>query len=59
MYTIIVVSGPKDGTIYPAICYYGKEPFITNNRQDANTYCQELEECFPEGKYKVMEICDV
>lgn len=60
MYTVIITKSNDDVKV-PSICYdwAGKDPFITNNRQDANMYAQRLEETFPNCVYKVMEICDV
>lgn len=60
MYTVIITKSTQIMKI-PSICfdYGGKEPYLTNNKQDANTYAQSLEEDFPGCVYKVMEICDV
>jgi hypothetical protein len=60
MYTVIITKTNEKIKV-PSICFDrgGNRPFITNNRQDANTYSQELEEHFPGCVYKVMEICDV
>jgi hypothetical protein len=56
MYTIIVVSGPKDGTPYPSICYDGKEPIIYMYKHIAEQKLESLQEWFPEAEYKIAKI---
>lgn len=55
-YTVIVLSGPEDGTIYPAICYRGKTPLLTTDKNVAEGDASELADYNPNAEYKVGEI---
>lgn len=56
LYTVLVLSGPEDGTIYPAICYHGKQPFLTQDKHVAEFKRDELAEWEPAAEYKVGEV---
>lgn len=60
MYTVIITFN-RDGVRAPRICFDrgGYQPYVINNLQDAHVYVQELENAFPDCRYKIMEICDV
>lgn len=55
-YTVIVVSGPNDGTIYPSICYNGKQPILTQYKHIAEFERNKLAEWEPAAEYKVGEV---
>jgi len=56
LYTLIITDGPRDEGPYPAICYSGKLPILTQYKHLVEFEKKSLEEWFPEGTYKIGEI---
>ena len=56
LYTVLVLSGLEDGTIYLSICYNGKQPILTQYKHIAEFERNKLAEWWPEAEYKVGEI---
>lgn len=60
LYTVLVLSGPEDGTIYPSICYNGKQPILTQYKHIAeferNKLAEWAAEWAPAAEYKIGEV---
>lgn len=55
MFYIILVSSPREGT-FDEVVFQGRTPFITNRKEVAEVYKEELEREWIDSTYTVCEV---